>query len=183
MISISQTLAQVRKVLLCCSIFFVSLSITHSGLVQADDLSLEQRIQRMEDEKEIRDLMSLYGQHLDAGNFAAYSQLFAKEGTWSGRTSNLEAIKGPAAIQATMEKAFSDRDYNPAKPGNLHLVTNIKIDVDGSDRATGYAKYTVMTRNENNESIVRHIGRYEDVYIREDGRWKFLSRVARREMP
>jgi len=149
----------------------------------AEELSLEQRLQRMEDEKEIRDLMSLYGQYLDAGNFAEYSKLFAKEGTWAGRTSNFEPIKGPAAIQATMEKAFADRVYDPAHLGNLHLVTNIKIDVDGSDRATGYAKYTVMTRNEDNEPYVRHIGRYEDVYIREDGQWKFLSRLAKREMP
>lgn len=150
---------------------------------QAAELSLEQRVQRMEDEKEIRDLVSLYGQYLDTGNFAAYSQLFAKEGTWNGRTSNFESIKGPAAIQATMEKAFADREYDPEHLSNLHLVTNIRIDVDGSDRATGYAKYTVMGRTENKEPYVRHIGRYEDVYIREEGKWKILSRVVRRELP
>jgi 3-phenylpropionate/cinnamic acid dioxygenase small subunit len=151
--------------------------------VQAEELGLEQRVQRMEDEKEIRDLVSLYGQYLDAGNFSAYSQLFAREGTWNGRTSNFESIKGPAAIQATMEKAFADRKYDPEHLSNLHLVTNVRINVEGSDRATGYAKYTVMARNENNEPYVRHIGRYEDVYIREDGKWKFLSRLVRRELP
>ncbi len=180
---ISQILTQSRRALFCSFILLAGLSITTSGLVSAGELSLEQRIQRIEDEKEIRDLMILYGQYLDAGNFSAYSQLFAKEGTWNGRTSNLEDIKGPAAIQATMEKAFADRVYDPVHLGNLHLVTNVKIDVDGSDRATGYAKYTVMTRNEDNEPYVRHIGRYEDVYIREDGQWKFFSRVVRREMP
>ncbi|HKX55284.1 MAG TPA: nuclear transport factor 2 family protein, partial [Xanthomonadales bacterium] len=107
--TLTHSAALARRALFISAVLLAGLTIITSSLVFADELSLEQRVQRMEDEKEIRDLMSLYGQYLDAGNFSAYSQLFAKEGTWSGRTSNFEAIKGPAAIQATMEKAFADR--------------------------------------------------------------------------
>jgi hypothetical protein len=85
-------------------------------------------------------------------------------------------------IRLAMEKAFADRTYDPDHVTNLHLVSNIRIDVD-DDRATGYSRWTVLSRNGNDEPYVRLSGHYDDVYIREDGRWKFLSRIARREIP
>lgn len=150
--------------------------------LHADELSLEQRLDRMEAEKEIRDLITLYGLYLDSKRFEDYGNLFARDGTWSGGTTKFVPVKGPDAIRATMEKAFADRVYDPQHITNVHLVTNIKIDVDG-DRASGYSKYTVMTRNDRDEPYARVMGHYDDTYIREDGRWKFLSRVANRDMP
>jgi hypothetical protein len=64
----------------------------------------------------------------------------------------------------------------------VHLISNVRIDVEG-ERAAGYSRWTVLSRNAANEPHVRLTGRYEDVYVREDGRWEFLSRVARREIP
>ena len=150
--------------------------------VIADEGSLEQRVRAMEDEKQIRDLMVEYGLHLDTLDFAAYSQLFAREGEWNGQTTGYIPVKGPANIRATMEKAFAERTYEADRVTNVHLVTNIKIEVDG-DRATGYSKYTVLSRNESDVPYVRINGHYDDVFIREDGRWKFLSRSARRDIP
>jgi 3-phenylpropionate/cinnamic acid dioxygenase small subunit len=164
----------------------LSLACFHTGTVSAAELSpalsLEQRLQRVEDEREIREMLNLYGIYLDSKKFAEYAALFAKEGTWSGGTTDFAPVKGPAEIQSTMEKAFAERIYDPEHITNVHLVTNIMIKVDG-DRATGYAKYTVMTRNEKDESYARVLGHYDDTYIREDGRWKFLSRVANRDIP
>ncbi len=157
-------------------------AVALSSPVHADELSLEQRLDRMEAEKEIRDLLTLYGQYLDTKNFEEYSKLFAREGTWSGGTTKFVPVKGPAAIRETMEKAFAERVYDPDYITNVHLVTNIHIEVDG-DRATGYSKYTVMTRNDDNVAYARVMGHYDDTYIREDGRWKFLSRVASWDIP
>jgi hypothetical protein len=81
-----------------------------------------------------------------------------------------------------MEKAFAERVYDPEHITNVHVISNIKIDVDG-DRATGYSKYSVLTRNDEDQSYIRVHGHYDDTYIREDGRWKFLSRVATRDIP
>jgi len=156
--------------------------LLNSTTLWAAELTIEERLQRVEDEREINALIILYGQYLDSKNFEAYAGLFAREGTWSGGTTNFVPVKGPDAIRATMEKAFADRVYDPEHITNVHLITNIKIEVS-DDQATGYSKYTVMTRNEKNEPYVRVNGAYEDVFIREDGRWKFLSRVARRSIP
>lgn len=144
--------------------------------------ALAKRVQLMEDEKQIRDMIVDYGLSLDRKDFSGYSDLFAKEGEWSGQLSGMTTIKGPETIRATMEKNFAERVYDPEHITNLHLVTNVKVTIDG-DRATGYSRWTVLSRNEKDEPYVRITGRYDDVLIREDGRWKFLSRVARREVP
>jgi 3-phenylpropionate/cinnamic acid dioxygenase small subunit len=156
-----------------------SLFLTACG---GTDVNLEQRIQRIEDEKQIRDVMVQYGRFLDEGDFAGYSQLFAREGTWSGTLTGFTTVKGPENIRVTMEKAFADRKYDPEHITTIHVISNISIHVDG-DRATGYSKYTVVSRNEKDEPFVRVAGRYEDVFIREDGQWKFLSRMAHRDIP
>ena len=148
----------------------------------ADEQSLEQRVQQAEDVREINNLVIDYGLFLDRKDFESYSGLFARDGTWSGGTTNFLPVKGPAAIRETMEKAFAVRVYDREYITNAHVVTNIKIDVDG-DRATGYSKYSVLTRNDEDQSYIRVHGHYDDTYIREDGRWKFLSRIATRDIP
>jgi 3-phenylpropionate/cinnamic acid dioxygenase small subunit len=148
----------------------------------ADELSQQQRIQQADDIRQINNLLVDYGLFLDTKDFKSYSELFAREGTWSGGTTNFIPVKGPAAIRTTMEKAFADRVYDPEHITNVHLVSNIRIEIDG-DRATGYSKYTVLTRNEQEQSYIRVHGHYDDVYIREGKQWKFLSRVANRDIP
>ena len=61
------------------------------------------RLKRIEDTQEIQTLLLNYGRHLDARDFKAYSQLFAKDGVWQG---GMGTVQGPAAIQAFMEKAI-----------------------------------------------------------------------------
>src|ERR1700758_2289524 len=68
---------------------------------RADDKSLAARVQRLEDEEEIRMLLVDYGRSLDARDFVKYSSLFAKDGEWSG---GFGSAKGPAAIKAMMDK-------------------------------------------------------------------------------
>jgi 3-phenylpropionate/cinnamic acid dioxygenase small subunit len=150
--------------------------------VGCGNAALERRVQGIEDEKQIRDLIVAYGLSLDTKDFSGYSDLFAKEGEWSGQLSGPASIKGPENIRAAMEKNFAERVYDPEHITNLHLISNVKIDLDG-DRATGYSRWTVLSRNEKDEPYVRLSGRYDDVFIREDGRWKFLSRAALREIP
>jgi uncharacterized protein (TIGR02246 family) len=137
---------------------------------------------RADDENQIRDVMVRYGQYLDTKDFVRYSQLFAREGEWSGLLGEFTTLKGPDNIRAAMEKAFADRTYDPQHITNLHLITSIRVELDG-DRATGYCKWTVLSRNEKDQPYVRLTGHYDDVFIREDGRWKFASRLARREIP
>lgn len=159
-----------------------SVSVIRSGYAESTDTSLENEIRKLADEKQIRDLMVAYGQALDTLDFHRYAQLFSREGEWSGQLTGYTTVKGPDRIRAAMEQAFATRTYDPAHVTNLHLISNIRIDVD-ADRATGYSRWTVLSRNEQDEPYVRVTGHYDDVFVREDGRWKFLSRAARREIP
>lgn len=149
---------------------------------QAGNRSIESRLRELEDEKEIRGLLVQYGQYLDALKLAEFSQLFAREGTWAGKSSDYVPIKGPANIEAMLKKAYETRVYDPAHITNVHVISNVSITVRG-DRASGYAKWTVLSRNEKDEPFVRQNGYYQDEYIREEGRWKFLSRLAHRDIP
>jgi hypothetical protein len=137
---------------------------------------LEARVQRIEDRMEIERLLMEYGRSLDNRDFATYSSLFASNGEWNG---GLGTHRGPAAIQAAMEKSFGTATDIP-KGTNYHLLTNAIIDIDG-DRATAVSKWAFVRLEENKPSQIAMSGRYEDTLIRENGKWKFLRRVARGE--
>jgi len=130
------------------------------------------RLHRIEDQLAIERLLMQYGAALDSRDFAAYSQLFAANGSWSG---GLGTFKGPATIKAAMEKAFSAPSA-PAAGGSFHVLTNPLIEVQG-DRATALSRWTFFTTVEGKPTPTL-AGRYEDTLIKENGSWKFLSRVA-----
>jgi uncharacterized protein (TIGR02246 family) len=169
-------------------IFMASCLLLIPGYGRTDQATptLEQLVHTLDADRQIRNLMSRYGQYLDSKNFEGYASLFAKDGEWSGNLSGYTTIKGPENIRAAMEKAFADRVYDPEHITNLHVITNIEINVDLSgngDRATGYSRWTVLSRNESDQPYARVSGRYVDTFILEDGQWKILSRIARREIP
>jgi hypothetical protein len=135
--------------------------------------SLEGRVQRMEDHTAIERLLMEYGRSLDNRDFVTYSHLFASNGEWSG---TLGTYRGPAAIQAAMEKSFGAATDIP-KGANYHLLTNAIIDIDG-DRAKADSKWAFVTLEEKKPPQIAAAGRYQDTLIRENGAWKFLRRVA-----
>ena len=135
---------------------------------------VEARLQRIEDEKAIAAVLLEYGRALDARDFAAYSQLFAKDGEWKG---GMGTFKGPATIRAEMEKIFAKAAGDIPKGSNFHVMSNFIIDVQG-DRATANSLFVFYRMNKSvPEAAVA--GRYEDVLVRENGAWRFLLRNAR----
>ena len=140
--------------------------------------SLEARIQHLEDTQEIRDLLTSYGRLLDAHDLAGYSHLFARNGEWVG---GFGSAKGPAAIQALMEKNLGATPKG--KPGSTyHLLTNFLIDVTG-DTATAWSRWSFTVTGADNQPSILYGGHYDDTLIREGGRWKFLRRVAVNDIP
>ena len=139
------------------------------------DASLAARIQRLEDIEAIRNVLLDYGRYLDARDFSAYSKLFSKTGEWAG---GFGTVKGPAEIQAFMEKNLPG-----ANRGNtFHILSNFVIEVNG-DRATAWSRWTFITPGVDGKPIASQAGRYDDVFIREDGRWKFQRRLASNDIP
>ena len=140
-----------------------------STLLAAQPSSVEGRVQELEDHVAIERLLMQYGVALDSRDFATYSQLFAREGTWSGSTGT---FKGPAAIKDGMEKAFNTPGA-PPPGGTFHLLTNPIIQVHG-DRATALSKWTFCRTSRRFEfhkrrrlfvSGVQSIGRHKSPFL------------------
>ena len=141
---------------------------------------LESRLQRLEDTDAIRDLLIEYGRLLDTGDWAGYSQLFARQGTWTG---SFGTATGPTEILAMLRKSLGSLPpYDATQVRSFHLMTNCVIHIDG-DRATATSRWTNFGRTDDNKLVPRLAGRYEDVFVREDRKWKFLSRLAPRDIP
>lgn len=167
---------RVASLLIAVSLLLPAAAIAQTGGPKAR--SLEARIQRLEDTQEIRDLLTSYGRLLDAHDLAGYSQLFAKNGEWVG---GFGSAKGPAAIQALMEKNLGATAKGI--PGSTyHLLTNFMIDVKG-DRATAWSRWSFTVTGADKKPSILYGGHYDDKLIREDGHWKFLRRVAVNDIP
>ena len=140
--------------------------------------SLASRLKRLEDIEEIRGVLISYGRYLDAHDLASYSQLFAESGEWIG---GFGSAKGPAGIRALMEKNLPVRP-GPNPGSTYHLLTNFLIDVQG-DSATAWSRWSFTVTGTDNKPSVLYGGHYDDTFVREKGRWKFLRRAAATDIP
>jgi hypothetical protein len=140
--------------------------------------SLAERLRRLEDAEQIRQLNLAYRRHLDARDLGAYGRLFADDGEWLGGTGY---GKGPAGITAMLKDRLPG---NPAPPGatSWHLVTEADIDVQG-DRATGTVTWALIQRGAGDTPVMRLLGHYDDSYVRERGRWRYQRRIAHTDIP
>lgn len=138
--------------------------------------SVADRLRRLEDAEEIRLLLHSYGRFLDARDFASFSGLFAeREGEWIG---GMGRAKGRAAILKLMEDSIGTG--TPGAP-NRHVFSNEMISIDG-DRAAAVSTWMFLVQAESRPQMV-YVGRYEDLLVREQGRWRFLRRTVHAEIP
>lgn len=144
--------------------------------VKAQTPAAAARIQRLEDIEEIRTVLLDYGRLLDARDLPAYSRLFAKDGEWVG---GFGSAKGPAAIQAFMEKNLGT---SPNRGNTYHILSNFVIDVHG-DKATAWSRWTYITPAADGKPVINQGGHYDDTLVRENGHWKFQRRVASTDIP
>jgi 3-phenylpropionate/cinnamic acid dioxygenase small subunit len=137
--------------------------------------ALADRLQRLEDLEEIRQLFIDYGHYLDSGEFASYGGLFADDG--EVLLGPVGRAKGPAAIEALMAKTMDG-----ARGSSFHVVSNPIIELDG-DRATSEVMWTVVARDKQDNATVTMLGRHRDQLTRERGRWRFLRREGFIDIP
>ena len=160
----------VRVLLGGCLVVLITVTAIAQSSRTNDSTSLSTRLQKFEDKEEIQNLLLDYGRHLDNRDFAAYSHLFAKDGEWVG---GFGSVAGPANIQAFMEKNLGT---GPNRAKNYHLLSNFVITVNG-DTATAWSRWAFVVPGERGAAISQ-AGRYDDMLVREDGRWRFKRRVA-----
>jgi len=140
---------------------------------EKQEMTLEERVRKIEDQAAIRELILQYAVRLDARDFDGYAQLFAKDGVWKN---------GPVVHQGREAiRSMLSGIYGPTPPGyqnrdSYRIVHNIEILTLEGDRATARSKHLTLMRGENEAPTPRLVGIYTDEFIREDGEWKFLSR-------
>ncbi|HEY3614012.1 MAG TPA: nuclear transport factor 2 family protein [Gaiellales bacterium] len=139
---------------------------------------IEERLRRLEDIQEITTLFMSYRRTLDERDFAAYSQLFAPAGEWTG---NLGTSKGPAAIEKMLDDT-AGQGFAIASGEDYHLVANPDIHVDG-DRATATSTWVFVTRDGDDRPKLSLMGHYKDDLHRTPEGWRFLRREAFCDMP
>jgi uncharacterized protein (TIGR02246 family) len=140
----------------------------------ADDLAaLATRVQVLEDREEIRALILEYGRAHDHRDYRAFASLFATNGEWIG---GLGSAKGPEAIFALMDKSIGHHPL-PEGSGTFHVMTNDQIRIDG-DRASSTTKWLYITSGDDEAPRLTYLGHYDDDFVRENGRWKFLRRQS-----
>jgi uncharacterized protein (TIGR02246 family) len=136
-------------------------------------MTVEERLQRLEDVEAIRLLMLEYRACLDAKDIRGYAALFAADGEFIA--GDMRAT-GPEEIFALVDgmrgTLLTDRGGD-----DVHIVANPTIEVAG-DRATADSMWLYIVRGEDDQPVLSKIGSYHDVFTREDGRWRFLRREA-----
>jgi uncharacterized protein (TIGR02246 family) len=136
-------------------------------------MTIEERLQRLEDVEAIRLLMLEYRACLDAKDIRGYADLFAAEGEFVAGDMH---ARGPQEIFDLVDgmrgNLLTDRGGD-----DVHIVANPTIEVDG-DRGTADSMWIYILRGEDDQPVLSKIGSYHDVFAREDGRWRFLRREA-----
>jgi 3-phenylpropionate/cinnamic acid dioxygenase small subunit len=141
-------------------------------------LSVEQRLQRLEDLEEIRNLVKDYARHLDVRDFDAYSALFTREGEWAGGSGRAQT---PAGIKSMLEERITPRAEAPGET-HFHLIADPQIVLDG-DRASARTTWALIVRGADDTPVLRYYGHYADTLEREDGRWRFAQRLTYTDVP
>jgi len=127
-------------------------------------LSLEERIARIEDRTAISELRARYSFLVDQGKGPEAADLFTEDGEFHGPVRSY--VGRDEHIKHYSQQILS---------GMWHFICNEIIDIDG-DSATGQC-YCEMPSVFEGESYVCAC-RYDDVLVKQDGRWKFKSRTV-----
>lgn len=143
-----------------------------------ETIAVKQRLQQAEDKLAIERLINDYAAALDARDIEGYIALFAKDAEWI----NGDIVrKAPDELRALLTGMWVTNPSGLPTRG-LELVSNPEISVDG-DRATAHSRHLLLKPDANGAPLAVLSGRYDDMLIRENGKWKFLRRVDNPVMP
>lgn len=130
---------------------------------------LARRVRVLEDVEAIKRLKHAYCAFCDDGYDAdALADLFVEDAVWDGRERGRS--EGREAIRAFF------KDAPRRLPFAIHMVLNPVIEVDG-DRATGVWYLFQPCTYAEGDRAVWGSARYDEVYVRVGGEWKFQSLV------
>ena len=125
------------------------------------------------DRAEIEELLYLYAEMVDQKDWGRMDRIFALEATIDYRSSG--GVSGPfRETLAWLARALE------SWPLNLHVVSNVLIEIEG-DRATSRCYFhSPMGRNvsEDAQFVITNSGRYLDELVRTADGWRIVARVC-----
>jgi hypothetical protein len=122
--------------------------------------------------EEIRNLLGLYCERIDAGDFGGVGELFEHGALADG--SGRELARGVDAVRAFYAAGTV---LHEGSPRTKHLVTNTVIEVDEANgAATARSSYLVLQQVDPSPLQPIITGRYEDSFARREGVWEFAER-------
>lgn len=133
-----------------------------------DAASLEARIRRLEDIEAIRSLRNAYHACINDGRYGEIVDLFTDDGRVV--LGYLATYEGRAAIDKGF-RGMGERDRFFIK----QFIHSHDVTVDG-DRGTGVSYLDARYGRYGLSYMVA--GRYDDVYVRQGGRWLFKAMIA-----
>lgn len=143
--------------------------------METGDDAIAQRLQRLEDLEQIRQLFVDYGHYLDQRDFESYAELFCEDGELL--LGPIGRVQGRAAIRQHMHDVLAG-----AGGGSYHLVTNPRVSIDG-DEARAEVMWSVVSPGPDGRPVMSMLGRHRDVLVREAGRWLFRRREGHIDVP
>ena len=124
---------------------------------------LERRIQTLEDIEEVKRLKHRYCAACDDNfNADAIASLFTENAVWDG--GDFGKLEGREAIRSFFQKASQNM------PFAIHMVLNPIIEVNGDTAKGTWYLFQSCTFADPDRAIWGS-ARYDDEYIRVDGRW------------
>lgn len=122
----------------------------------------------------IENLLFLYAERIDAGDFDGVADLFA-HGEIIGPDGEI-AVSGHAAVRALYQN--STRLYpDNGTPHTKHVTSNVILEIDESnDTATARSYFTVFQQVDDFPLQAIIAGRYHDTFEKVAGKWRFKRR-------
>jgi SnoaL-like domain len=132
--------------------------------------------ERVEIERACERIVYAYSRALDLGDMSAAADFFAEHGSMARPMTPDQVVQGREAIRASLLT-------RPKTLLTQHLATNVMIDVESRDAASGISYLTMIATTPAADAKPPFVspgplyfGEFRDRYVRENGVWKFLER-------
>jgi uncharacterized protein (TIGR02246 family) len=121
-----------------------------------------------EDVVAIQQLVAEYAHAFDSGDGAAVAACFVPDGSLDSGVAVVGGRDALAAMVATMPELM---------PGGRHVVSNVHVSGEGDDANVRMYLQVFLTAGGAERTTLLLSGRYDDTVRRENGTWRFVSRV------
>lgn len=120
----------------------------------------------------IENLVHLYAERMDAGDFAGVAALFAEADYVAGDGPPIRSAEVVERILRELVIVHAD-----GTPRTKHVTSNLIVEINGSERtATARSVFTVLQGITGQPIRPIVMGRYQDRFANGDGGWRFRER-------